>query len=69
MAGSFEERYPNVAGWVEDGWIEPGRDDYSRSYIRVLDIGALVWEGRERYETVDDALTEAEAASTVWMDP
>ena len=22
MKGSFEKKYPNVAGWVVDGWVE-----------------------------------------------
>ncbi len=66
MAGSFEEQYPNIATWVKDGWIELGRDDYSRSLIRVLDIGGMVWEGEEEYETVDEALAAAEAAILTW---
>lgn len=57
----FDERYPNVAAWVRDGWIEIGRDEYSRSFIRVLDIGGLVWEGEEEYENVDEALSAPEA--------
>jgi len=56
----FDERYPNVAAWVRDGWIEIGRDEYSRSFIRVLDIGGLVWEGEEEYENVDEALSASE---------
>lgn len=67
MAGSFEEQYPNIAAWVKDGWIEIGRDDYSRSLVRVLDIGGMVWEGEEGYETVDEALSEAEAAISAWL--
>ena len=62
MAGPFEARYPNIAGWVRDGWVELGRDEHSRSFVRVLDAGGPVWEGKERYETVDEALSEAEAA-------
>ena len=67
MAGSFEEQYPNIAAWVKDGWIEIGRDDYSRSLVRVLNIGGMVWEGEEEYETVDEALSEAEAAISAWL--
>src|SRR5947209_3947212 len=25
-ADSFEARYPNIGSWVQDGWIEIGRD-------------------------------------------
>ena len=68
MTRSFEERYPNVAGWARDGWIELGRDEYSRSFIRILDIGGMIWEGKEKYETVDEALAEAEAAIAAWLE-
>jgi len=65
---SFDERYPNIAGWVRDGWIEIGRDEYSRSFVRVLDIGGLVWEGEEEYESVDQALAAAEAGIAAWLE-
>ncbi len=47
--------------------MEIGYDDYSRSFIRILDIGGLVWESNERYSTVDAALHAAEAELAVWM--
>ena len=53
---SLEARYPNIAAWVQDGWIEIGRDDFSRSFVRALDIGGMIWEGAEEYESLDDAL-------------
>lgn len=59
---TFDEKYPNIASWVQDGWIEIGQDEYSRSFIRVLDIGGLVWESKESYETVAQALAEADKA-------
>ena len=58
----FDEQYPNIANWVQGGWIGIGQDDYGRSFIRVLDIGGLLWEGKESYETVAEALAEADAA-------
>ena len=64
----FDEQYPNLAGWVQDGWIEIGQDDYSNSFIRVLDAGGLVWESEESYETVAEALAEADAAIGRWED-
>jgi hypothetical protein len=42
----FDEQYPNIARWVQDGWIEIGQDEYSHSFIRVLDIGGLATGGR-----------------------
>jgi hypothetical protein len=64
MPEPFEERYPNIATWIHahDGWIEIGRDEYSSSLIRVLDPGGMVWEGEERYASIDDALAAADRA-------
>lgn len=56
------------AGFGTVGWIEIGRDEYSRSFVRVLDIGGLIWEGEEEYETVDEALPAAEAGISAWLE-
>ncbi len=50
-----------------DGWIELGRDDFSRSQVRVLDIRGMIWESDERYETIDQALAAAEQALAEWI--
>ena len=55
---SFETRYPNIAAWVQDGGIEIGCDDCSRSFVRALDIGGIVWEGGSEYPTLDAALRD-----------
>lgn len=68
MADPFEEAYPNIAEWMDRGWIEFGYDDFSSSFIRVLDIGGMIWEGKENYETVDEALAEADKAIAKWFD-
>jgi hypothetical protein len=57
-ASFFEARYPNIAAWVQDGWVEIGRDDYSRSFVRALDIGGMVWEGAEAYDSLEAALQD-----------
>lgn len=67
-ADAFSAKYPNISGWVKDGWIEIGRDDYSRSMIRVLDIGGMVWEGKTHYASLDKALADAEEAIAHWME-
>lgn len=59
---TFDEQYPHIAWWVQDGWIEIGRDDYSDSFIRVLDAGGLVWESQTGHEMVAAALAEADEA-------
>jgi hypothetical protein len=63
-----EDSYPQVARWVRDfGWIEIGYDDYSRSMVRVLDIGGLIWEGKARYATLDAALQDLDQALAAWF--
>jgi len=60
---SFSETYPNIAYWTEScGWIEIGYDEYSRSFIRVLDEGGMLWESKPSYKSLDDALNDLEAA-------
>jgi hypothetical protein len=68
MTMIFDDQYPNIAWWVADGRIEIGRDDYSDSLIRVLDQGGLVWQSDEAYETIAEALHEAEAAIGHWAE-
>lgn len=47
----FDEQYPNLAAWILDGdcWIELGTTDYSRSTVRILDIGGMIWESERSY--------------------
>ena len=59
----FSSTYPNIAAWTESyGWIEIGQDDFSQSFVRALDMGGMVWEGKPKYKTVDAALDDLEAA-------
>ena len=66
----FDQRYPHLASWIlsGDGWIELGQDDFSRSLVRILDIGGMIWESHERYETIDQALAAAEQALAEWIE-
>lgn len=36
--------------------------------IRILDIGGMIWESNERYETIDQALAAAEQALAEWIE-
>lgn len=59
--------HPFVARWVaERGWIEIGVSEGSRSFIRALDEGGLIWEGRPSYPSLDAALMDLEAALARW---
>jgi len=68
MAQSFESTYPAITHWViEFGRIEIGQDDMSRSFVRAIDEGGTVWEGRENYATLDAALQDLEAGIAAWI--
>jgi len=62
----FTAKYPNLAGWIKDGWIEIGRDGQSVSIIRVLNEGGLVWEGGTRHKSMDKILQEADENIAKW---
>ena len=62
---SFEETYPSISLWVKSyGWIEIGRDEYSTSFIRVLDAGGMIWESKDNYPSLDKALRDLEIRLT-----
>ncbi|MEO0686749.1 MAG: hypothetical protein AAFY76_17335 [Cyanobacteria bacterium J06649_11] len=65
MKVSFEKTYPNITRWVDEheGWIEIGYDEDSplSSFIRALDCGGTLWEGKDSYETIDEALQDLNA--------
>jgi hypothetical protein len=65
--GTFERLYPHITRWVQAyGYIEIGYDDYSRSFVRALDIGRMIWEGLEHYPMLDKALQALECALGEW---
>ena len=45
-----------------EGVIEIGQDDDFQSFVRALDMGGMVWEGKPKYKSVDAALDDLEAA-------
>ncbi len=60
--------YPHLSRWVvEFGTVEIGHCGQTRSFIRVLDEGGIVWQGRRSYSTLDAALADAEAVVARWM--
>ncbi len=65
---SFEARYPNIASWVQDGWIEVGRDEGGQSFVRALDRGGLAWEGEGPYGSIDEALAALDAGIAEWLE-
>jgi len=68
MALHFEDTYPTITRWViEIGRIEIGQDEMSRSFVRAIDEGGMIWEGREDYATLDAALQDLEAGIAAWI--
>ena len=65
----LDERFPHLARWVaEFGWVEIGQDDYSPSFLRALDSGGMVWEGKRDYTSLDLALHALDRALGKWME-
>jgi hypothetical protein len=59
---------PNLWRWVaEFGTVEIGHCNQTRSFIRVLDEGGIIWKGRRSYTTLHAALADAEAGVARWM--
>ena len=60
--------YPHLWRWVtEFGTVEIGHCAQTRSFIRVLDEGGIVWKGRRSYRSLEAALAGAEAGVARWM--
>jgi hypothetical protein len=65
---SFESSYPNMARWVIDGWIEIGYESATDSFVRALDEGGMVWEGKRTYPTLEDALQDLDLGIAKWFE-
>lgn len=66
----LSDSYPNITQFVESiGWIEVGYDGDSplTSFIRALDEGGMVWEGKDEYATLDEAFQDLEQGLKDWM--
>ncbi len=66
---SFSKNYPNLNWWVENqGWIEIGQDEYSRSMVRILDEGGNVWERNPKSKSLDEDIDAAEKIIANWIE-
>ena len=63
---SFDEKYPYIAAWVQDGLVEIGYNDWDDVFLRVIDAGGVVWESNKRYENLDDAFSDMNDAIRRW---
>jgi hypothetical protein len=58
----FERTYSHIARWVQSyGWIAMGADHDSRSLVRALDAGGMVWESPEDDTKLDEVLQMLDA--------
>ncbi len=65
----FVNTFPNITRWVtEQGWIEIGQDENSKSLVRAIDPGGLVWESSEKQTSIDDALYALENYLEKWFE-
>lgn len=67
LGPAFEASYADVAGWIMGGgWVELGHQEGTSSMARALDEGGVVWEGKERYDNVDDLLRDLNEGIARW---
>ena len=58
---SFQEKYPNIDDFVYlQGRIEIGYDYNSDSFIAAYDEGGTVFEGKNSYKNIEEALADLE---------
>jgi hypothetical protein len=62
------DKYPCLWSWVtEFGTVQIGVCHQTRSFIRVLDEGGMIWKGHRSYASLEAALADAEAGVARWM--
>ncbi len=66
--GPITEAYPHLAAWVQDGYVEIGRTDWTPSFVRALDEGGMIWEGAPRYASLEAALRALDDGIAKWLE-
>jgi hypothetical protein len=68
-ASTFEKQYPHLSRFVEEqGWIELGYDDNLPAFVKAYDSGGTVFEGKNQYKSIDDALQDLEAKVKAYLE-
>jgi len=67
-ADPFAALYPNIAVWVQRGYIEMGCDDVNPTFLRALDIGGVIWDGATDYSSIHEALLAMDAGIAAWSE-
>lgn len=61
-SGTFAERYPNIANWVENyGRIEIGHDDWMNCFVLATDEGGTAYQGKATYDSLEEALEDLDS--------
>jgi hypothetical protein len=69
LKAGHRNKYPNLWRWVaEYGTLEVGHCYMTKSFIRALDAGGLVWKGKAKYPSLEAAMTDAEAGIARFME-
>ncbi len=64
----FKKNFPGLAEWADGwGWLEIGPDQESRSLVRLLGEGGLVWESPDNLKSLDKALRAADQFIGTWI--
>ncbi len=65
----FKKSFPGLAQWIDDGWgwIEIGQDEHSKSLLRLMDEGGLVWESPEKTQKLERSLRLADQYIHKWI--
>lgn len=64
---NFENRYPDIAQWVQDGTIEIGFEYRRGVAARAIDEGGVVWEG-DNLKNMENAMRVLDAGIKKWCD-
>jgi hypothetical protein len=66
---SFEEKYPNLTDFVySQGKIEIGYDYNTKSFVIAYDEGGTVYQGEDKYNTMDEAFADLENGITEYLE-
>jgi hypothetical protein len=66
----FEDLYPNIAEFVGGhGFVQIGFDDDSPlGYVVALNMGGTVFDGKQKYKSLDAALEDLDKGIADWFE-
>jgi hypothetical protein len=65
----FKKEFPGLSEWVGGwGWIEIGQDEESRSLVRIIDEGGMIWESPDKSKDLDKTLQTADDFIRKWFE-